>query len=145
MIKNLGHIAVRVKDLDESLRFYKDILGLEEAFRLCGDDGKPYLVYLYIAPGQFIELFPNGSKPGECSREIIGLVHICLEVDDVKEAYALMQERGAPIDSDIILGNAKCRQFWLHDPDGNPIELMELPPESMQAQAIKRITSASKE
>lgn len=143
-IKNLGHIAVRTKNLDDSLHFYKDILGLEEAFRLCGDDSKPYLVYLYIGPGQFIELFPNGSKPSDRGCEIIGLVHICLEVDDVNEAYTVMQERGAPIDSDIILGNAKCKQFWLHDPDGNPIELMELPPESMQAQAIKRFEEAGK-
>lgn len=141
MIKNLGHIAIRSRDLDESLRFYKDILGLEEAFRLCGEDGKPYIVYLYIAPGQFIELFPNGTKLGDHGREVIGFVHTCLEVEDVQAAFALMKERGAPIDSEIIIGNAKCKQFWLHDPDGNPIELMELPPESMQAHAIKRFTS----
>lgn len=139
MIKNLGHIAVRAKNLDESLHFYKDILGLEEAFRMCGDDGKPYIVYLYIALGQFIELFPNGKKPSEKGNDIIGMAHICLEVEDVKKAYEIMTERGAPIDTDIIVGKAKCVQFWTHDPDGNAIELMELPPESKQAQAIERM------
>ena len=138
-MKGLSHIAVRTKDLDASLRFYRDIMGLEEAFRLCGDDGKPFLIYVYIAPNQFIELFPNGERRQEQGRDVIGFQHICLEVEDVEAAYRTMRERGAPIDSEIIDGKAKCRQFWMHDPDGNPIELMELPPQSCQYQATARI------
>lgn len=135
MIKGLGHIAVRTKNLEESIHFYKDILGLKEAFRMCGEDGKPFMVYFYVAPGQFIELFPNGTKATEKGKDVIGLVHICLEVEDVQAAFEEMKKKDAPIDSDIIVGKAKCLQFWTHDPDGNAIELMELPPESLQAQA----------
>lgn len=140
MIKNLGHIAVRTKNLDESLKFYTQVLGLEEAFRMCGSDGKPYIVYLYIAPNQFIELFPNGVRRQEVGSDVIGFQHICLEVEDVNAAFAEMKEKGAPLDSDIIVGNAKCIQFWTHDPDGNKIELMQLPPESEQAKAIARLS-----
>ena len=140
MIKGLGHIAIRAGNLDESLRFYREVLGLEEAFRLCGDDGKPFLVYLWIAPGQFIELFPDGVREQERGGGVKGFQHICLEVDDVEAEYRRLTEAGIALDSDIMTGRAKCRQFWLHDPDGNPVELMELPPESMQARAAERMT-----
>lgn len=139
MIKNLGHIAIRTKNLDESLKFYTETLGLKEAFRLLGSDGKPYIVYVYIAPGQFIELFPNGVENQETGDKIIGFQHICLEVDDVNTAFEDLKKKGAPIDTDIVVGKAKCIQFWTHDPDGNKIELMQLPPESMQAQAMARL------
>ena len=61
MVKGLSHIAIRTRDLDESLRFYREVLGLEEAFRLRDEDGRTRIVYLWIAPGQFIELFPDGK------------------------------------------------------------------------------------
>ena len=137
-MKALSHIAIRANDLDESLHFYRDILGLEEAFRLCGDDGKPFLIYIYISPYQFIELFPNGERPQERGRDVSGFQHFCLEVENVEEAYRLLQERGAPIDSEIQTGKSKCRQFWTHDPDGCPIELMQMLPESEQYRATQR-------
>lgn len=137
MIKGLGHTAIRTKDLDKSIAFYTEILGLKEAFRLTGEDGKPFIVYIYVGPRQFIELFPNGKIETEYPADKIGLVHICLEVDDVEAEYKRLQGK-VEFDTDIIDGKAKCRQFWIHDPDGTPIELMELPPNSMQAKAIKR-------
>ena len=139
MITRLGHIAIRTSDILNSVKFYVDVLGLQEAFRMYGDDGGLATVYIYVAPNQFLELFANGKKTCERGNDVIGMVHICLEVPDIKAAYEEMQEKGAPLDSEIRLGNAKCKLFWTHDPDGNPVELMELPPESLQAQATKRI------
>lgn len=138
MIKGIGHTAIRTSDLENSLRFYTETLGLEEAFRLVGEDGKPFIVYLYAGPRQFIELFPNGSEETVYSKEKIGLVHLCFEVENVEAAYRELEAKGVALDSGIVDGKAKCRQFWIHDPDGTPIELMELPEASMQAQAIQR-------
>ena len=144
MVKGLSHAAIRARDLEKSLRFYKEVLGLEEAFRITEEDGSARLVYLWIAPGQFIEIFPQGEKEPERGPDTIGLQHICLETADVEEAYARLTSRGVVTDTGIVTGRAKCRQFWLHDPDGNPIELMELGPESMQAQAAARFTAREK-
>lgn len=139
MITGLGHIAVRASDLMDSFRYYTEVLGLKEAFRMYGDDGVLGTIYLYIAPNQFMELFANGSKDSEKGSNVIGMCHICLHVSDIKEAYKTVKEHGGALDSDIIVGRAKCLQFWTHDPDGTPIELMELPEESLQAQATKRL------
>jgi len=139
MITHLGHAAVRVSDLEASLRFYVDVLGLREAFRLYTPEGATATVYLIIAPHQFLELFPNGKRRVEIDGATIGLAHLCLEVEDIEAAYAAVKERGAPLDTGIITGKAKCLQFWTHDPDGNRVELMALPPESYQAQAAARL------
>lgn len=138
MITRLGHIAVRISDINTSLHFYVDILGLEEAFRLYGEDGSLTTVYLYIAPYQFLELFTNGRMAPERRDDTIGPCHICLEVVDIQAAYAQLKEQGAPIDREIRTGKARCLQFWTHDPDGTAIELMQLPPESLQYQATDR-------
>ena len=138
MIKGLSHIAVRARDLEASLRFYREILGLEEAFRITEEDGRVRLLYLWIAPGQFIEIFPGGTTDPERGSHMTGMQHICLEVDSVEAAYDRLCALGVKPDSEITTGKAGGRQFWLHDPDGNPIELMELGPESMHAQAAER-------
>ena len=47
---------------------------------------------------------------------------------------------GGPLDSEVKRGNSRCLMFWTHDPDGTQIEIMEMPPESLQAQADQRLT-----
>ena len=144
MIRGLSHIAIRTRDLEKSLRFYREILGLEEAFRLREEDGRTRIVYLWIAPGQFIELFPDGRIEPERGSHMIGMQHICLETGDVEAAYRRLTALGVATDTEILTGKAKCRQFWIRDPDGNPIELMELGPDSMQAQAAARFAESGK-
>jgi catechol 2,3-dioxygenase-like lactoylglutathione lyase family enzyme len=67
MVLGIGHAAYGVKDLQASLHFYVDQLGLEKAFALNRDDGSLWIVYLYAGHNSFVELFPEaqpaGSKP----------------------------------------------------------------------------------
>lgn len=137
MVTHLGHLGITTSNLEASVAFYRDILGLREAFRM-GRDGKDFIVYMYISPHEFIELFAGGVIPAEYSDDRVGFRHICLEVDDVEAEFARVKALGIVPDTEILNGYAKCRQFWIHDPDGTPIEMMELPPESLQAQAIAR-------
>ena len=131
MIKGLTHVAVRVTDLEKSVEFYSEILGLREQFRLTGEDGSPWLVYLEIAPHQFIELFPGAEGPHEAPAKS-GAVHICLEVDDIQASYRELTERGLTATGEPILGGDQSWQFWTTDPDGNPIEFHQFTPESLQ-------------
>lgn len=140
MVTHLGHLGVRTSDLEKSVAFYRDVLGMKEAFRM-GRDGVDFIVYMYVSPHEFIELFRGGMVPAAYSDDQIGFMHICLEVDDVEAEYARMKALGVETDTEILNGYAKCRQFWIHDPDGTPIEMMELPPESLQAQAIARLST----
>lgn len=47
-ISSLGHIGLKVKDIDKSLAFYTETMGLSEMFRLHREDGCVWLVYLRI-------------------------------------------------------------------------------------------------
>ncbi len=140
MIQGIGHSAIRVADLEKSVAFYKDVLGFPEAFRLEKPEGGVAAVYLYIAPDQFIELFPDGKQGPRPTFEEVGHQHMCYIVEDARAAMEELKAKGAPIDGNLRIGLAKCPVFLTHDPDGNAIEIMSLPPECMQYQASKRLS-----
>jgi len=144
MIKGLGHLAIRAKDIEATAKFYREVTGFKEAFRMYnGEGGALSTIYLYIAPSQFIEIFPKGTGE-QADNMAVGIKHICIEVDNAAKAQEELRARGAPIDTELKTGLSRCIQFWTHDPDGVRIEFMELPPESLQAQANKRIAEEGK-
>lgn len=142
IIAGLSHVAVRVRDIGQSLRFYTEVLGLREAFRMCREDGSTATVYLYFGPGQYLELFADGKRESTDDGETIGMCHLCLSTADVSRAYREVLSRGGPADTEIVRGKSRCLMFWTHDPDGTRIEVMEMPPESMQAEADRRLAQA---
>ena len=146
MIKGITHTAIRAKDMEATARFYTDVLGMKEAFRLYFGQGNECSgIYIYVAPNQFIEIFPDGMEKPEFNNQIIGHNHMCYEVDDAASVIEVLRSRGAVIDSELSRGFTKCIQFWTHDPDGNRIEFMELPKECMQVQATERFSIAHEE
>jgi lactoylglutathione lyase len=128
MITDLGHTAFRVHDLEKTLAFY-EILGIREAFRLHHEDGSLMLIYLHVGGERFIEIFPNGPEPNSPSGSFF---HLCLQTDDIHADVAHLKEQGIAITQEIKMGLDHNLQAWLKDPDGNPIELMQLAPESPQ-------------
>ena len=140
IVAGLSHAAIRVRSIPDSIRFYSEILGLREAFRMHREDGTLATVYLSIAPGQYLELFDNGKKESLSGPDVIGICHLCLETQDIQASYAAVKRSGGPIDREIRRGKSQCWMFWTHDPDGTQIEIMEMPPESFQAQADRRLS-----
>jgi lactoylglutathione lyase len=137
MITGIGHIAITCQDIDRSLDFYTRILGLPEAFRMNNDDGSLWMVYLKTGGGGFIELFTNGGNPVDLPQNASGFKHLCLWVDDIEATLHDLQAKGLDVDpGGIRTGRSKCRQYFIADPDGVRIELMQLLPESKQAQAL---------
>jgi lactoylglutathione lyase len=137
MITKIAHSAIKVKNIENTLKFYSDILGFKESFRIYNDDGSLSIVYLYIAQGQFIEIFPYGEGEYLYDASAVGHSHMCYEVDNIEEAIRKVRSKGVNIESEIKKGKSGAFQFWILDPDGNRIEIMELPPDSMQAKANK--------
>ncbi len=125
-----GHVAFRVADLDHSIRWYGAAFGAREAFRASHDDGSPQLVYLEFAPGQFVELFPNGKNPIQVPPDPIGYGHTCLLVDDLAATLAHLEGLGVTPTAPPRQGRAGQSLAFIADPDGNRIELMEIPPQS---------------
>jgi catechol 2,3-dioxygenase-like lactoylglutathione lyase family enzyme len=129
VITDLGHTAFAVRNVDETIGFYR-MFGIQEAFRLYNDDGSLMLVYLHVSGDRFIEVFPGGPPPD--SDRTQSFMHICLLTDDLHAAVEHLRENGAPIDREPTVGRDGNWQAWTRDPDGNEIELMQLSEESPQ-------------
>ncbi len=139
-ITSLGHVAIRVKDIDRSLAFYVGKLGFSEMFRL-DRDGKLWIVYLRVNDDQFVELFPEAIGDRAPPAEAIGLNHVCLTVDDIDPVLAEIERHGIPLYRPKKLAVDGNYQAWIEDPDGNRIELMQMAPDGMQAEAIRRLAA----
>ncbi len=128
MITGLAHICFTVSDLDRAIAFYRDGLGLKEAFDFINENGKRFGVYLHVGGRNFIELFVGelGERVDKQSYR-----HMCLEVDDIETTVEALRARGVEV-SPIKLGSDHSYQAWITDPDGNRIELHHYTPESKQ-------------
>jgi lactoylglutathione lyase len=141
------HGGVTVRDMDTSLRFYRDGLGLEIEFDriLDADYLKTVLglqfdhiraVYLRIPGGGFVELLEYvgiermsaASRPSD-----YGAGHLCLYVDDVAAIFSRLRGLHFTARSeevvDITAGpNAGARSVYMADPDGYAVELFQKRP-----------------
>ncbi|MCD1258617.1 VOC family protein [Paenibacillus athensensis] len=133
MIKRIGHLAFDVADMDKSLAFYCGVLGFTKAFEINNDNDEPWIVYIKVADGQFIELFYGGEQKPAAVAKPIGFSHLCLEVDSVADIAQHLREQGVTLDVEPLQGKDFNWQCWVRDPDGNRIEFMELHPNSPQA------------
>ena len=96
---------------------------------------QPWLDYIEVAPHQYIELFHTAGRQLKEDRDLsdaYGYQHLCLEVDDIQAAYDAVVANGITPDTEIQLGADGAYQFWLVDPDGNRLELMEYAPGAKQ-------------
>ena len=137
MIQGTGHAAITVRDMSESIRFYTQALGLQKAFAFRHPDtGAPWIEYLSVAPGEFIELFYGGTETQAWHDGRIGFNHLCFRVDDISASVQEIRDAGYPIDSEPKQGVDGNWQAWVRDPNGVRIELMQIMPESPQSRFL---------
>ena len=142
MCPEIIHAAMKVKDLEASIKFYS-LLGFKYAYDLKKDDGSIWLVYLANEHHQFIELFPGRDGGDKAVNQ--SYFHICYKVTGIAEFAHMLQDNGVtlfngpawvnnPWTTPYVPTKAKCNSyaFFIQDPDGNDIEVMEYTPESMQ-------------
>jgi lactoylglutathione lyase len=123
------HTMVRVRDLDASLRFYCEGLGLKEVRRMENTAGKFTLVFLAAdeTPGAEIELTYNwGSEEDYGTARNFG--HLAFRVDDIYATCAHLQAMGYAINRPPRDGH----MAFVRSPDLVSIELLQdgsLPPQ----------------
>ena len=137
-LTGIGHVALKVADINRSLAFYRDRLGFQEMMHLDRDDGSLWLVYLRITDTQFLELFPGGEGE-EAPGPDRAINHFCLETADLDATANALRAAGITLTVEPKMGLDGNRQCWIADPDGNRIEFMQMGPASMQADAIRRL------
>lgn len=115
------HTMVRVKDIDASLHFYCDLLGLEEVRRMDNEAGKFTLIFL-APPGQSeaqVELTYNwGSEEDYGEGRNFG--HLAYDVDDIYAVCQKFMDAGVTINRPPRDG----RMAFVRSPDGISIELL---------------------
>ena len=119
------HTMVRVTDIEASLRFYRDALGLELLSRRDHEAGRYTLVFL-AAPGDHgaqIELTYNWPKDGDAETYTGGrnFGHVAYAVDDIYAACRRLQEHGVT----ILRPPRDGRMAFVRSPDGISIELLQ--------------------
>ncbi len=115
------HTMVRVTDLDASLRFYCNALGLEEIARREVPQGRFTLVFL-AAPGDTeaqVELTHNWDPEPYAGGRNFG--HLAYAVDDIYAACRRLQEHGVTISRPPRDG----RMAFVRSPDNISIELLQ--------------------
>jgi lactoylglutathione lyase len=120
------HTMLRTGDLDRSIQFYTEILGMKLLRRKDYPDGKFTLAFLGYgdeANHSVIELTYNWGVDRYEMGTAYG--HIALEVDDVYQATAEVKNRGGKILREAGPMNAGTTIIsFIEDPDGYPIELI---------------------
>lgn len=125
----INHLAFATTKYAEMTQFYTETLGFPEAFSNKNADGQPTLTYLQASRSTFIELMPAGPNRSA------GFTHFGVHVDDVQAVAARLRERGVQVGVPRAIGSGSLT-VAVTDPDGNRLELSELPPDAPARKAI---------
>jgi len=139
-IQYLSHVGVAVSDLETALHFYRDQLGLPEAFRVKGPDGSTLWVMLRINDNNFVELYQAKEQQTQTATKRTCNLHWGLFVKDLQATLHALQARGYALPADAFKQAAEVRRdgsvlCFIKDPDGNPIEVGQVTPGSLQAKS----------
>ena len=122
MVKKLLHTRYRVKDLEKTVSFYKDVLGLKEIRR--HTSGRGSQLVFFKAPGSEEEI--EICKFDESGPVIVGpdLTHLAFEVDDLEAFARETAAKGYPL-SDGPHASGSGKIAFIDAPEGYEIELIE--------------------
>ncbi|MDK2917479.1 MAG: lactoylglutathione lyase [Candidatus Petromonas sp.] len=118
------HTCIRVMDLEKSLKFYKEALGLVEKERKDFPEYEFTLVYLSDESGHYeLELTYNYNqdKPYEIGN---GFSHIAVSVDDLEGSREKHKEMGYEVTELMGLPGSPPKYYFVTDPDGYEVEII---------------------
>jgi catechol 2,3-dioxygenase-like lactoylglutathione lyase family enzyme len=139
----MQHVGISVRDLDRSLRFYKDVFGVDPDFVTEGSgeavskavgvpDAELAFAFLRIGP-TILELLeyrnPRGRDYDRRNCDV-GAVHVAFEVPDVGSAYEQLVGHGIEFNAPPLVITegplAGCKFAYFSDPDGVQLEIFEV-------------------
>jgi catechol 2,3-dioxygenase-like lactoylglutathione lyase family enzyme len=145
-VKALHHVGITVRDLEASIRFYHDVLGLEfsnepspwfDGEELASAVGVPGAILRQVslrAGDTTLELLEYRNPPSTTTSPLKpndrGASHIAFLVDDIEAKKAELEARGIEFYSSVNVVDegvlAGWRWVYFEDPDGYPLELVEV-------------------
>jgi lactoylglutathione lyase len=124
-VQKLLHTRMRVSDLDQTINFYTNILGLEVLERKVSPRGSQ-LAFLRVPNSEeLIELtsFPP-SGPVKVQED---LVHLAFQVESLDDTIASLNVQGVKITDGPTQTSSGSRFIFIDAPDGYEVELIERP------------------
>jgi catechol 2,3-dioxygenase-like lactoylglutathione lyase family enzyme len=146
-LKAVHHVGLVVRDLDQSIYFYHDLLGLPfaneptpwfegpELERGVGVPGaRLRQVSLWVGAHSTMELIEYANRPASSTAAVpnnyLGAAHVCFKVEDVHAAKADLEGKGVRFYSGVNVVDdgplAGWRWVYFSDPDGLALELVEV-------------------
>lgn len=124
MIQKLEHIGLRVKNIEVSIRFYTEVLGMQLAGRAVLDDGVE-LAFLNYPDGDTmqVELIGNGNDDVPALGKVD---HFAFTVNNIEAELERIRTLGVPLIDEspqTILGGIKIAFFY--GPDGERLEFFQ--------------------
>lgn len=121
-IKSLGHVVLRVTNLERAEHFYSEVLGLPLCARL--DESGFKMAFFTLGNHHDFAVMEVSGEGSTQSQSAVGLHHVAFNIgttlDELREAKANLDAAGittTPIDHEVT------KSLYFDDPDGNGIEL----------------------
>ena len=145
MLKSFWHTGFVVRDIESSVAFYTEVMGLELTARreISGEfiekvvgfkDAHLKIALLNMGEGHILELVQYIVPPsaeGHINRNDLGASHLAFFVENIEEYYATMSQKGlhfiGPPGSLVQDGKVVRKGVYAQDPDGNWLEFVEVP------------------
>lgn len=121
-ISKVGRVCVTVADADRAIDFYVGTLGFEKVVDTPMGPGQRWVEVAISGAETTIALAPppQGRSAGGSETGII------LDTSDVDAAHAVLKQKGADVDDEVTrYGDPVPPMFWLRDPDGNSLIIVQ--------------------
>ncbi|OBI18505.1 extradiol dioxygenase [Mycobacterium sp. E2327] len=136
-VQNFSHICIGVSDIEASLAFYTAVLGMDVVFdvelagagleSVTGGAAQQGRMVGGLIGAAMVELLSLGAVPGSPSGPHLGYTNMSFRVDDLDAAYDTVRRQHPDVRAEPPVDIGGVRMFFIHDPDGTPVELLELP------------------
>ena len=123
MVKKLLHTRYRVNDLEKTVAFYKDVLGLQETRRHTSGRGSQLVFFKAPESEEEIEI----CKFDESGPVVVGpdLTHLAFEVDDLEKLARGAAAKGYPLSDGPHKASGGSAIAFIDAPEGYEIELIQ--------------------
>ena len=130
-IKKINHIAIAVKDVDESLVFWRDALGLSVDHIEEVPSQKAQVVFIPVGDSEVELVKPTSPDTGVAKfidEKGGGMHHLCFEVDNIDEMLAQLKEKGVRLINEVALELPGRKMAFVHPKctNGVLVELYEV-------------------
>ena len=123
MIKKLLHTRYRVSDLEKTVAFYKEVLGLEETSRHTSGRGSQLVFFKAPGSDEEIEICKyDGSGPVNVGSDI---THLAFEVDDIDAFAKHSTAKGYPLSDGPHKSGSGGAIAFIDAPEGYEVELIQ--------------------